>query len=115
MLNTDNIDGIFVVSFNDVDRFNALITEPVKEEIKSYFSAPNTRLVLDLGGITFIDSSGFGAFLSIMRTANNNLGSFKICNISEEAMELFKLLQLHNVFEIYNSKEDALKSFEPSV
>ena len=112
MLNTENIEGVIVVSFNHVNRFNALITEPVKEEIKSYFGTPNTRLILDLGGITFIDSSGFGAFLSIMKTANNTFGYFKICNISEEVMELFKLLQLHNVFEIYNTREDALKSFQ---
>ncbi len=111
MLKTENTDGVVVVSFDHVNRFNALITEPVKDEIKSYFSTPNTKLVLDLSGITFIDSSGFGAFLSIMKTANNNFGYFKICNISEEVMELFKLLQLHNVFEIYNTKEDALKSF----
>ncbi len=112
MLSKETIDGVLVVSFKNVNRFNALITEPVKEEIKSYFTAPNTKLILDLGGITFIDSSGFGTFLSIMKTANNNFGFFKICNISEEVMELFKLLQLHNVFEIYNTKEDALKSFE---
>ncbi len=111
MLSIENVNGVVVVAFKNVNRFNALISEPVKEEIKSYYSAPNTRLILDLDGITFIDSSGFGTFLSIMKTANNNFGFFKICNISEEVMELFKLLQLHNVFEIYNTKEDALKSF----
>ena len=112
MLKTKNINGVLVVSFNNANRFNALITEPVKEELKSFFNAPNTKLILDLSGITFIDSSGFGVFLSIMKTANNNYGQFKISNINEEVMELFKLLQLHNVFEIYNTKEDALKSFE---
>jgi len=112
MLSTEKVDGVLIVSFKNVNRFNALIAEPVKEEMKTYFTTPNTRLVLDLDGISFIDSSGFGTFLSIMKTANNNFGYFKICNISEEVMELFKLLQLHNVFEIYNTKEDALKSFE---
>ncbi|HYW95747.1 MAG TPA: STAS domain-containing protein [Bacteroidales bacterium] len=112
MLSTENVDGVLIVSFKNVNRFNALIAEPVKEEMKTYFATPNTRLVMDLDGISFIDSSGFGTFLTIMKTANNNSGYFKICNISEEVMELFKLLQLHNVFEIYNTKEDALKSFE---
>ncbi len=111
MLKIENKDDIIIVSFNGVNRFNALITEQVKEEIKSLFSSPNTKLILDLSGIQFIDSSGFGVFLSIMKTANNNYGYFKISNINEEVMELFKLLQLHNVFEIYNLREDALKSF----
>ena len=112
MLKTENINNILVVSFDGVNRFNVLIADSVKDKVKSLFTAPNTKLVLDLTGIDFIDSTGFGVFLSIMKTANNNYGFFKISNINDEVMELFKLLQLHNVFEIYKTREDALKSFE---
>lgn len=111
MLKTETTNGIIVVSFDNVNRFNALIAEPVKEQMKSLFVKPNTKLILNMEGIDFVDSTGFGVFLSIMKTANNNYGFFKICNISPGVMELFKLLQLHNVFEIYNTKEDCLKSF----
>jgi len=111
MLKIEQVNDVIIVSFKDVNRFNALITEEVKEKMKALFASPNTKLILDLSGIQFIDSSGFGVFLSIMKTANNNYGYFKISNITEEVMELFKLLQLHNVFEIYNKREDALKSF----
>ena len=111
MLKIEYHNDVTVVPFKDVNRFNALIAEQVKEEMKALFTSPNTKLILDLSGIQFIDSSGFGVFLSIMKTANNNYGYFKISNINEEVMELFKLLQLHNVFEIYNKREDALKSF----
>lgn len=111
MLKIENINDVTIVSFVDTNRFNALITDSVKEKLKALFASPNTKLILDLSNIQFIDSSGFGVFLSIMKTANNSYGFFKISNISEEVMELFKLLQLHNVFEIYNKREDALKSF----
>jgi len=111
MLKTETSNGITIVSFDNVSRFNALIAEPVKEQMKSLFVRPNTKLVLNMEGIDFVDSTGFGVFLSIMKTANNNYGFFKICNIAPGVMELFKLLQLHNVFEIYNTKEDCLKSF----
>jgi len=111
MLKTETRNGVLIVKFHNTNRLNALIAEPVKEELKSYFSTPNTKLVLNLEGIEFIDSTGFGVFLSIMKTANNNYGYFKITNISEEVMELFKLLQLHNVFELYNNIEDAVNSF----
>lgn len=111
MLKTETIDDIIVVRFNNVNRFNALIAEPVKEQLKEYFNKPKTKLILDLDNIDFIDSTGFGVFLSIMKTANNNYGFFKICNINSEVMELFKLLQLHNVFEIYNTLEDCIKSY----
>ena len=112
MLKTESIEDIIVVRFNNVNRFNALIAEPVKEQLKEYFNKPKTKLILDLESIDFIDSTGFGVFLSIMKTANNNYGFFKICNINSEVMELFKLLQLHNVFEIYNTLDDCVDSFQ---
>ena len=111
MLKIEKINNVIVVRFNNVDRFNALITEPVKEELKSLFNKPDTKLILNLEGIKFIDSSGFGVFLSIMKTANNNHGQFKICSIASEVMELFKLLQLNNVFDLFDNLDDCLKSF----
>ncbi len=111
MLKVESINNVTVVKFNNVDRFNALITEPVKDELKQLFSTPETKLALNLDGIKFIDSSGFGVFLSIMKTAANNNGQFKICNIGNEVMELFKLLQLHNVFDIHNNLEECIVSF----
>jgi anti-sigma B factor antagonist len=112
MLKTVTIQDIIVVRFDNVNRFNALIAEPVKEQLKEYFNKPKTKLILNLENIDFVDSTGFGVFLSIMKTANNNYGFFKICNINAEVMELFKLLQLHNVFEIYSSLEDCVESFQ---
>ena len=112
MLKTETIQDIIVVRFDNVNRFNALISEPVKEQLKEYFNKPKTKLILNLENIDFVDSTGFGVSLSIMKTANNNYGFFKICNINPEVMELFKLLQLHNVFEIYNSLEDCVESFQ---
>lgn len=111
MLETTNINDILVVKLKDSQRLNALITEPVKEALLNFFNKPNTSLVFDLEGITFIDSSGFGVFLSAMKAANNNYGQFKICNVNVDVMELFKLLQLHHVFEIYDELDSCLKSF----
>ena len=111
MLETRNINDILVVKFKDTIRLNALITEPVKESLLEFFNKPNVNLIFDLQGITFIDSSGFGVFLSAMKAANNNYGQFKICNVDKDVMELFKLLQLHHVFEIYDKLEPCLESF----
>ncbi len=111
MLNIEKTNGITVAKFKDSDRFNALITEPVKEELKSVFKSPGSNLILSLDGIKFIDSSGFGVFLSVMKTAASNDGKIKLCNVSKEVMELFKLLQLHNVFEIHGTVEECIASF----
>ncbi len=111
MLKTEKINNVIVVKFNNIDRFNALIVEPVKEQLKGFFNKPDTRLALNLEGVKFIDSSGFGVFLSVMKSANNNHGQFKICNIRPEVMELFKLLQLHNVFDLCETQDECVKSF----
>ena len=113
MLDIKNINDILVVSLKDTNRFNSLITEPVKEQLIEFFNKPNVNLALDLQGITFIDSSGFGVMLSVLKAASNNYGQFKICNVKSEVMELFKLLQLHHIFEIYDELDPCLKSFKP--
>ena len=112
MIETKNIDNVLVVNLTDTNRFKSPDAEPVKESLLQNFSKPNVRLVFSLKGISFIDSSGFGVLLSALKAASNNYGQFKICNVSPEVMELFKLLQLHHVFEIYDELEACLKSFK---
>lgn len=112
MIEVNEKQGILVAGFTGQDRFNGLITEPVKEKLLAYYNKPNTRLVIDLEGIKFIDSSGFSVFLSLMKAANNNYGELKICNVNPEVKELFQVLQLHNVFEIYDHCKDCLDSFQ---
>jgi len=111
MLETRNINDIIVVNLKDTNRLNSLITEPVKESLLEFFNKPNVNMAFDLQGITFIDSSGFGVFLSAIKAASNNYGQFKICNVNGDVMELFKLLQLHHVFEIYDGLDSCIESF----
>jgi len=111
-INITKENDIILVSFDkDVKKFNALITEEVKQELLVLFDNPNTKLILNLSGINYVDSSGFGVFLSLMKKANNNYGSFKICTVNSDVKELFQLLQLHNVFEIYENQEKCIASF----
>ncbi|MBN1144598.1 MAG: STAS domain-containing protein [Bacteroidales bacterium] len=111
MLKVEKINNITVVRFDNIDRLNALISEPVKEDLKSFFNTPGTRLILNLEGIRYIDSSGFGVFLSILKASTNNKGTFKMCCFSSEVIELFKLLQLHNIFTLYATLDECLESF----
>lgn len=112
MIETKKIDEVLVVNLSDGNRFSSPNTEAVKESLLEFFKKPDVDLIFSLKGITFIDSSGFGVFLSALKAASNNYGQFKICSVSPEAMELFKLLQLHHVFEIYDELEACLKSFK---
>lgn len=108
MITVDDKGGILIAKFTSEDRFNALIAEPVKEMLLGYYATPDTTLIIDLEGIKFIDSSGFGVFLSLMKAAKSSNGKFKICNLKPDVMELFKVLQLHNVFDIYDNVEECI-------
>jgi anti-sigma B factor antagonist len=111
MIKSEKIFGIVVCSFEKSTKFNAIIAEAVKKDVGSHFDKPGTRLIFDLENVAFIDSSGFGALLSIMKNARRNDGVFRICSLSKEVLSLFRLLQLHNVFEIHDNREECLKSF----
>lgn len=110
MLKITEQNGITIVSFDNHDRFNAVIYQEVKDKLNSLIQ-PNGNMILDLKGVKFIDSSGFGAMLSVFKTSRKNNSTFKICNINSEVFELVKLMKLHNVFEIHDSLEKCLTSF----
>jgi|SaaInlV_200m_DNA_2_1039689.scaffolds.fasta_scaffold27638_2 anti-sigma B factor antagonist len=110
MLEIKNVNNIVVASFTEEKRFNAVISQDVKNHLNGVLEK-NDKLIFDLGGITFIDSSGFGAMLSVYKHAKKNNCNFKLCNISEEVFELVKLMQLHNVFDIHTSLAECINSF----
>ncbi len=112
MLENETKNGVEILSFDNMNKLNILIAQTLKEEVAQYLTKANTKLILNLEGIEYVDSSGFGALLSILRNAKNNDSQFKICNVSSDVMELIKLLQLHNVFDICDNIDECLNSFE---
>ena len=104
----NNIDH---VSFNRLENLNATVAEEIKSELGRLFDVPNARIMVDLEGIKYIDSSGFGCFLSTMRAARNNYGELKICNIDPDVFSLFRTLQLHTIMDLYEDLDSCLSSF----
>jgi anti-anti-sigma factor len=62
--------------------------------------------------IHFLDSSGFATFLSVSKAAHKNNGQIIFCNVTNSALDLFKVLQLHTVFNIIADRDEAVKSFK---
>lgn len=111
MLKVTHEKEITIAAFDNYDRFNAVISQEVKDKLNSLV-VPDSKLILNLVGVKFIDSSGFGTMLSVFKNARKSNSLFRICNINPEVMELVKLMQLHNVFDIYDSLADCLESFK---
>jgi anti-sigma B factor antagonist len=111
MINVEKKEKIDIITFS-VSNINALITEEIKEGIMKVIDNPNCKVLLDLSGVNYIDSSGFGCFLSLMKAARSNYGVLKFSNPEPKIMELFMTLHLHTVFQIYDNKEACLASFK---
>jgi anti-sigma B factor antagonist len=109
MINIDKEGKVDVITFS-IDKINALVTEDIRDEIGKLFENANSKVVIDLKGVNYIDSSGFGCFLSIMKAARNNYGSLKFTSPEPAVMEVFKTLHLNTVFEIYEDRDECVRS-----
>jgi anti-sigma B factor antagonist len=69
------------------------------------------KVVFDLSGLRFIDSSGLGALLSCLRQLNGVGGDLKLCGTSKPVRALFELVRMHRVFELCNTVDDAVRAF----
>jgi len=110
MINIEKRDKIDIVSFS-VNKINALITDEIREEINKLSGTFNSKIIIDLNGVEYIDSSGFSCFLSIMRSVRNNYGIIKFANPDPGVLELFKLLHLNTVFQIFDDIDSCIRSF----
>lgn len=111
MINIEKINDVLVVSLEKDTKLNVAISQKFKIEVSKLIDQPGIKLAINLGDVDYIDSSGFGSLLSVLRTAKNNNATLKLCNINSDVMELVKLLQLQTVFDIRESVDDCLNSF----
>ncbi|MCJ7446344.1 MAG: STAS domain-containing protein [Bacteroidales bacterium] len=109
MIKIERKDKIDIISFS-VDKIDALITDEIREEINKVFENSFSKVIINLSGVEYIDSSGFSCFLSILRTAKNSYSILKFANPEPRVMELFQTLHLHTVFEIYHDLEVCIGS-----
>ena len=110
ILNYKRVDNGMLVSFKYTSKLSIINADQVEKELQNLIKIGNTTIFLDFSTIEFIDTAGFHALLSIQIDSKLNDLKFMIINISDEIMELFKLVKLDNVFELrerYNRLKEA--------
>jgi anti-sigma B factor antagonist len=70
-----------------------------------------SKIVLDLGGVTFIDSSGVGMIVAKLKTVRENGGDMKLLHLNPRAESLFGMLKLLIVFDRFEDEAAAVRSF----
>jgi anti-sigma B factor antagonist len=93
---------------NSLDAANA---QHFKSSVASLIQ-PGVKLIFDMGRTRFVDSSGLGAIVGCLRQVRAAGGELRLCAMTTPVRALFELVRMHKVFEILNSREEALRSFE---
>ncbi len=95
-------------------RIDAASAPDFKGIMVDRINAGNTTILLDLGEVDFIDSSGLGAIVASLKALKGS-GDLVICCLGETVASLFKLTRMDHVFRIFPSTAEALKALgEPA-
>ena len=85
----------------------------VREKVAALAAAGRFKLVVDLGGVDYIDSTGLGILVICFTSLKKQGGALKLVNPNKRNVELLLLTKLHTVFEVFNEVQDAVNSFFP--
>jgi anti-sigma B factor antagonist len=86
----------------------------LKEAVKALLEDQKTSIHLNLAGVEFINSSGLGALVSVMKEVRLQKGRLTLSDLASYVQEIFDITQLTHIFEIYSSEDEALPSFQPA-
>jgi len=92
--------------------FGGPFAEELNSALHKIIDEGKKNVVLDLDGVTVLNSSGFGILVSSYTTVKNGGGELKLARISNKIEGLLSITKLNQIFEQYPSVEEALKSFE---
>ncbi len=84
----------------------------LKEEMKKLFERNVTNIHLNMTAVEFINSSGLGSLVSLMKEIRLLKGRMTMSNLASYVKEIFDITQLSHIFEIFATEEEALSSYE---
>jgi anti-sigma B factor antagonist len=107
MISVDKEQEVAIVK-PTMKRLDGTVAPAFKQAVQQVVQRGEKRLVLDLANVEFMDSSGLGALVSVLK-ALGGTGSLAVCNVRGGVLSLFKLTRMDKVFAIVGTREDAVK------
>lgn len=99
------INGALLLKIEAV-RLDASVAEEFMLRISEYLRNGHTKLILDMGNITFMDSRGLGALILCAKLAG--IGNLVLYDVSIRVQSLFQLTRMNDVIRMYADKDSAL-------
>ena len=107
---SQTVDGVEIISLQGKITIGSGDTQ-LREVITNAVNAGKNKILLDLSGVTTIDSSGIGELVGSYTTATNRGGKLKLLHLPAKLNELLHVTQLITVFEVYENENEAVASF----
>lgn len=105
--------GVIVAFFNDAKILDEQKIQQIGNDlIASTELAKAGRMVLNFSGVSFMSSHMIGKLVLLNKKCKAANVTLKFCTIAPSIMEVFKIMKLNKVFDIYADEEKALKSFD---
>jgi anti-sigma B factor antagonist len=82
-----------------------------KQTIDELLEQGHVDLLVDLGRVSYVDSSGLGALVRALTETNKEGGQTKLLNVGPRLRKLLEITKLNSIFEIYDDREQAVASF----
>ena len=97
----------------DGERLDIAVASDFRNALLELIENGRRNLVVDLKGVSFIDSSGLGALVSALKTlkANGGAGDVRLAQVQEPVVALLEIIRLNRVFTTYPSVENAVQSY----
>ena len=83
----------------------------LRDQIRDLLSKSEKKILLNLGDVTYIDSSGIGELVSAFTTVRNQGGELKLLNLTKKVHDLLQITKLYTVFDVKDDEAAAVKSF----
>jgi anti-anti-sigma factor len=102
----DTISVVHILGFVDTT------TSPELEKIlQGLLKEKKFHIVMDLGGVDYISSAGWGIFISEIKEIREHGGDLKLARMSSDVNEVFELLEFGNILQSFQTVDEALKAF----
>lgn len=87
-------------------------TTELREKVRSLIGDDIRKIVVDLGGVKWINSSGLGALISSLTSVRNSGGDLRLASVADKVQSLFLVTQLVKVFKTYETTDRAVASYK---
>lgn len=112
-IKTREVGDVFVVALSDSKILDQSQIEQIGYELLSTVAkVPSGKMVLSLTSVEFMGSAMIGKIIQLNKKCKDANTALHVCSISASIMDVFKVMKLHKVLQIFKDEESAIKGFD---